>query len=117
MKLLFKIIYESIVQAFGQLTANKLRSFLSLLGITIGIFCIIGVQSAVDSMEDNIRGSLKKLGDDVVYIQKFPWNEDPSTNFWKYMRRPNPSFDDFNRIKKNVESARLVDYHTFIGNR
>jgi putative ABC transport system permease protein len=117
MKLLFKIIYESIVQAFGQLTANKLRSFLSLLGITIGIFCIIGVQSAVDSMEENIRGSLKKLGDDVVYIQKFPWNEDPSTNFWKYMRRPNPSFDDFNRIKKNVESARLVDYHTFIGNR
>lgn len=117
MMLLFKIVYESIVQAFGALVANKLRSFLSLLGITIGIFCIIGVQSAVDSLQDNIRGSLKKLGDDVIYVQKFPWNEDPSTNFWKYMRRPNPSEEDFERIKETVDAAQYVDFHTFLGNR
>ena len=66
---LLKIFYESIVQALQQLYANKLRSFLSLLGITIGIFCIIGVLAAVDSLEDNVRGSIDKLGDDVIYIQ------------------------------------------------
>ncbi len=51
MKFVLKVVYESIVQALQQLTGNKLRSFLSLLGVTIGIFCIIGVRSAVDSLE------------------------------------------------------------------
>ena len=55
----FKLLYEGIVQSLGQLTANKLRTFLSLLGITIGIFCIIAVLSAVDSLEDNIKGSFE----------------------------------------------------------
>ena len=115
MMVLIKIIFESVSQAFQQLKGNKLRSFLSLLGITIGIFCIIGVQSAVDSLEDNIRGSIEKLGDDVLYIQKMPWNEDPGQNFWKYMRRPNPGYGDYEAIREKVRSASLVDYHVFIG--
>ena len=117
MFLYLKVFYESIAQAFQQLRSNKLRSFLSLLGITIGIFCIIGVQSAVNSLEDNIRGSIEKLGDDVVYIQKMPWDEDPGENFWKYQRRPNPSYKDYVAIKKKVKSAGLADYHVFIGTK
>ncbi len=112
---LLKVFKESIAQAFQQLLSNKLRSFLSLLGISIGIFCIIGVQSAVDSLEANIKGSFDKLGDDVVYINKMPWDEDPGQNFWKYQRRPNPGYKDFQAIKANVKSADLIDYHLFIG--
>ena len=63
--LFVKVIYESIVQAFQQLNGNKLRSFLSSLGITIGIFCIISVLSAVDSLEDNVSASFEQLGTDV----------------------------------------------------
>ncbi len=114
---LLKVIHESIRQAIQSLFANKLRSFLSLLGITIGIFCIIGVQSAVDSLEDNIKGSFEKLGDDVVYIQKMPWNEGGHNTFWKYLRRPAPSFADYEAIKKKVKSAGIVDYHVSIGNK
>ena len=55
MQTIIKVIIESISQAVQQLVGNKLRSFLSLLGITSGIFCIIGVFSAVDSLENNIR--------------------------------------------------------------
>ncbi|MCB0640240.1 MAG: ABC transporter permease, partial [Phaeodactylibacter sp.] len=117
MGLLLKVFFESISQAFQQLTANKLRSFLSLLGITIGIFCIIGVQSAVDSLEDNIRGSIEKLGDDVLYIQKMPWDQDPGQNFWKYQRRPSPSFADYKIIEDKVKSAGKVDFHIFIGTK
>ncbi len=112
---LLKVIAESIAQAFQELRGNKLRSFLSLLGITIGIFCIIGVQSAVDSLQANIQQSFDKLGDDVIYVQKMPWAEDPHNNFWKYMRRPNPSYEDFEAIKKKVKSASLADYHIFVG--
>lgn len=115
--ILFKILYESVAQAVSQLRANRLRSFLSLLGITIGIFCIIGVQSAVDSLEDNIRGSIEKLGDDVLYIQQMPWNEDPGQNWWKYQRRPNPSMADLNVIKEKVPSAGLVDLHIGLGSK
>ena len=64
---------ESIIFAIKALTINKLRTFLSLLGITIGIFAIITVFTVVDSLELNLRKSVQSLGDDVVFIQKWPW--------------------------------------------
>lgn len=112
---LLKIFTESAAQAFQSLVSNKLRSFLSLLGITIGIFCIIGVKSAVDSLEDNVRSSLDKLGSDVVYLSKFSWKEDPGDNFMKILRRPNPSYEDFKAIEKKVKSAQMVSLNVFIG--
>jgi putative ABC transport system permease protein len=115
MMVLLKVFVESLVQALQQLYANRLRSFLSLLGIMIGIFCIIGVQSAVDSLEASVRSSVDKLGDDVLYIQKIPWTEDPSMNFWKYMKRPNPNYQDMEIIRQKVKSAGLTDYHVFVG--
>ncbi len=114
---ILRIIYESILQAVQELLSNKLRSFLSLMGITIGIFCIIGVQSAVNSLQDNVMGSLKKMGDDVVYISKQPWNEDPGSNYWKYMRRPSPTYQEYQAIKAKVKSAELASFDLFIGTR
>ncbi|HOY16048.1 MAG TPA: ABC transporter permease [Haliscomenobacter sp.] len=116
MGIVLRIIYESIVQALGQLNANRLRSFLSLLGITIGIFCIIGVFSAVDSLEDNVRGSLAKLGDDVIYIQKISWAENPE-NWFKYLRRPSVDYEDYEIIKNRVKSAELTAFSVGIGQR
>jgi len=117
MTTLFKIFYESIVQALQQLTGNKLRSFLSLLGITIGIFCIIGVRAAVDSLEDNIRGSLEKLGDDMIYVQKVAWAEDPGQNYYRYLRRPQITYEDFEVVSERVPSAGLVAYSAFVGSK
>lgn len=114
---LFKIVTESIRQAFQQLVGNKLRSFLSLLGITIGIWCVIMVLSAVDSLEHNIKQSFEELGDDVIYVSKQPWGEDPGQNRWKYKRRPNPGYPDYKVIKKKVKSAKAVSYCAFVGRR
>ena len=112
---LLKVFSESISQALQQLTSNKFRSFLSLLGVTIGIFCIIGVQSAVDSLEDSIRNSFEKLGDNVVYVSKFSWAENPRENYWKWMRHPNPSYRDYEALRSKLRSAALVSYHTVLG--
>lgn len=112
-----KVIYESIVQAFQQLSANKLRSFLSLTGISIGIICVISVLSAVDSLKDNISSSFEKLGNDVLYIDKMPWNEDPSQSWWKYMRRPQPSYEDLEIIKEKVKLADKASFSVFIPGR
>jgi len=115
---IFKIINESIAQAIQSLRNNKLRSFLSLLGISIGIFCIIGVQSAVDSLEDSIRGSFEKLGSDVLYISKFPWASGGSqAEFIKWMRRPNTSIDDFKAINKKVRLAETTCFYVFSGSK
>ncbi|MCB9354813.1 MAG: ABC transporter permease [Lewinellaceae bacterium] len=115
MRQIIRILFEGAAQAWQQLMANKLRSFLSLLGITIGIFCIIGVKSAVNSLEDNIRGSLAKLGNDVIYLDKFSWGEDPGANFWKWMRRPNFTYPEYESLKERLHTASEVGFWQFLG--
>ena len=110
-----QVLTESFRQAWQSLTGNKLRSFLSLLGISIGIFCIIGVLSAVDSLEDNVRSSFDKLGNDVIYVDRFSWAEDPGQNFWKWMKRPQPSFKDFKAIQTKVQAAEMTSFYTVVG--
>ena len=67
-------IYESISLSLSFLLGNKLRSLLSILGITIGIFCIVAVLTATHSLEQNIRANIDKMGDNIVYVQKMPWS-------------------------------------------
>lgn len=117
MRQILRILSEGGAQAWQQLMANKLRSFLSLLGITIGIFCIIGVKSAVNSLEDNIRGSLAKLGSDVIYLSKFSWAEDPGDNFWKWMRRPNFTFSEYEGLRERLKGASQVGLWQFLGGK
>ena len=109
------ILKESFLQAFDQLRANKLRSFLSLLGIMVGIFCVIAVKSAVNSLEDNVRHSFDKLGSDVIYVSKFSWAEDPEANFWKFAHRPNPNINDFKTLTNTLHTADIVSYSIFLG--
>jgi putative ABC transport system permease protein len=113
--LLPRIFLESIRQATHQLWGNKLRTTLSLLGITIGIWCVIMVFSAVDSLEANIKGSFEQLGDDVVYISTMPWGEDPRENFWKYKRRPEANYEDFKAIRQKANTAEMATFTIFIG--
>jgi len=54
-----RVLRESINFAISALINNKLRTFLSLLGVTIGIFSIIAVLAAVDSLKSEIQDSLK----------------------------------------------------------
>ncbi len=101
--------------AGSQLLSNKLRTFLSLLGITIGIFCIIAVLSAVDSLERSIRDGFSELGSDVIYVDKQPWTEDPSQNYWKYLRRPEPGMRDYEAIVERSDLAAGAAYSFFTG--
>ncbi|MBK9737754.1 MAG: ABC transporter permease [Saprospiraceae bacterium] len=117
MQMFFRIIWESLNQAVMSLYSNKLRTFLSLLGITIGIFCIIAVKSAVDSLQSNIVNGFNELGSDVIYLDKMPWNEDPGENYWKYAKRPDPSFEDYKAIKRKSKLAENAAYTVFTGGK
>ncbi|MBK7009356.1 MAG: ABC transporter permease [Saprospiraceae bacterium] len=117
MGLYLKIFFEAMRQALDSLWNNKLRTFLSLLGITIGIFCIIAVKSAVDSLQQNIVDGFNELGNDVIYLDKMPWNEDPGENYWKYAKRPNPSYEDYTKIKEKSNKAKQTAFVIFTGGR
>ena len=114
--LLVKILKESIVIAFQQLVANKLRTLLSLLGIMIGILCIISVLTAVDSLENNIHSSVSKLGDNVIYIQKWPWAPEPGEEYawWKYWKRPVPDFEELKMLQDRCQNAEALAIQVFI---
>jgi len=117
MKIYLKVIKESFLQALDALWGSKLRTFLSLLGITIGIFCIITVKSAVDSLQETIVSGFNELGSDVIYLDKMPWNEDPGQNYWKYAKRPNPSWDDYKAIQNKSKLASDASFTIFTGGR
>ena len=103
--LFWAIVVESVRFAWHSLTANKLRTFLSLLGITIGIFSIITVFTVVDSLESNVRKSVASLGDNVIFIQKWPWEFGGDYPWWKYMNRPVPTVEEMPEVIKRSTLA------------
>ena len=105
MRLFLRLISESILFAAHSLLGNKLRTFLSLLGITIGIFAIITVFTVVDSLEKSIRTDIESLGNNVVVVEKWPWEFGPGYPWWKYMLRPTAQISDLEAILKHSKTV------------
>jgi len=103
--LIIKLIRESFLFAFQAIVVNKVRTLLSLLGITIGIFSVISVLTIFDSMEYAIRGSINQLGDNVLFVQKWPWASGSDYPWWKYYQRPEASLNDLKVIKRQSQAA------------
>ena len=105
MFLLLRLIRESYLFAFQAIIVNKVRTILSLLGIAIGIFCIISVFTIFDSMEIAIRKSIASLGSNVLYIQKWPWAMGNNYPWWKYYQRPEATLADMREIQNRCTLA------------
>ena len=105
MILFAKLLRESYLFAINSLLVNKLRTILSLLGITIGIFAIISVFTVVDSMEKEIKSGIESLGNDVLFVQKWPWSFGSDYPWWKYMNRPVSNIHDMEAIKRKSNGA------------
>src|SRR6476620_5954756 len=97
---LLGILWNSFRMAFQELKVNKLRTFLSLFGITIGIFCIIGVLATVDSLEHKVQTDIKQFGSNTIYIDKWEYGGGPDYPWWKYVNRPKPKFEEVKFIKE-----------------
>ncbi len=95
--------------ALQELKVNKLRTFLSLLGVTIGIFCIVAVSTVLDSLEKNIRTSVATLGNDVIYISKWPWTDEGGEyKWWEYWRRPVLTYRDLKAVEQQGQTVRYT---------
>jgi len=114
--MIYRLILEGMRFAWQALITNKLRTFLSLLGVTIGIMSIIAVFTIVDSLENNVRKSIDSLGDNVIYIQKWPWGGGGEYQWWKYYKRPKVTFKEFKELKERSTLSNAVAF-TFGGQR
>ena len=110
MILFIKLLRESYLFAFQSIIVNKLRTFLSLLGITIGIFAVITVFTIVDSMEITIRKNIESLGNNVLFIQKWPWSFSSDFPWWKYFNRPEAKYSDLTEVVKRSGSIEAATF-------
>jgi putative ABC transport system permease protein len=93
-----RLLKEGFIFAFNSIIVNKLRTFLSLLGITIGIFCIISVFTVLDWMQKSIHDSISTLGEKVIYVHKFPWGLNRDEQWWDIIKRPVITLDDYTAV-------------------
>src|SRR5215218_4425321 len=112
MRRLLEIIGSSFKMALQELWKNKLRTFLSLFGVTIGIFCIIGVLATVNSLEHNIQSEIKSLGTNTIYVDKWDYTAGggPDYPYWKYVNRPSPKFTEIRQIKRRTAGAKYAAF-------
>jgi putative ABC transport system permease protein len=95
-----RLTFESFRFAWQALQANLLRTILSLLGVTVGIFAIIAVFTVVDSLESSVRQSMSFVGDKVIYVAKWPWAFGGDYPWWKYFNRPSPTVREFQQLQR-----------------
>ncbi len=112
MLLYLRLFKESFSFAISALTNNKLRTFLSLLGVTIGIFSIIAVLAAVDSLDKNIQENLSGLDKNTMYLTKYSFGPSDVPR-WQRDNFPQTEYSDYEFIKRNVTDAEAVAYVMF----
>jgi putative ABC transport system permease protein len=112
MKVYFRLLKESFRFAMSALSNNKLRTFLSLLGVTIGIFSIIAVLTAVDSLDRKIKKDLSSLDKNTIYLFKgtFGPSEIPQ---WKRDQFPQVKYDEYIYLKNAVNNTQTMGYQIF----
>lgn len=104
------ILSNSFKLTMQELMVNKLRTGLSLMGISFGIFCIIGVLATVNSLEMNIQNQLKSLGSNTVYIDKWDYSGSADYPWWKFINRPVPKYKEVGFIKERSELASNIAF-------
>ncbi len=112
MLLYLRLLSESFSFAINALRNNKLRTLLSLLGVTIGIFSIIAVLAAVDSMDKKIKADLSDMDMNTVYLMNFSFGPSEIPR-WKRDQFPPVTYDEYEFIKKSVNGVDKATFNLF----
>jgi putative ABC transport system permease protein len=114
MLIYLRVLKESFNFALSALVNNKLRTFLSLLGVTIGIFSIIAVLAAVDSLKNEIEGSISSLDNSTIFLGRFSFGPTDIPR-WKRQQFPNVSFEEYKRLQDAVPNIEAVSFTMNVG--
>src|SRR5690606_16657077 len=117
MVLFLKLFKESLNFAYDALRQNKTRTFLSLLGITIGIITIISVFAMVDTFRGKLQESVDKLGTKTIFVQKWPWGGFGEYPWWKYMQRPEAKLEEAGLLQERLNDIDGISFELNIANK
>ncbi len=104
MLLYLRLLKESFAFAMNALRNNKLRTMLSLLGVTIGIFSIIAVLAAVDSLDRKIKADLSTLDKNTIYLTKESFGPSDIPR-WKRDQYPNVTYEEYQYLKASLSNV------------
>ena len=100
-------IIEILRMALGSLGVNKLRSGLTMMGITIGVFSVIGVMTAVSALRGSIENGLSFLGSNMFQFAKYPVNggggDEEGPNRRRYEMRRDITLEEALRYQRMME--------------
>ena len=116
MILYIRLLKESFAFAFNALRSNKLRTFLSLLGVTVGIFSIIAVLAAVDSLKKNIVDSLDGMDKNTIYLFKYSFGP-TDVEEWKRDQFPHVKYDEYQYLQKSMADIDKISFNFFTNNQ
>ena len=111
MLVVFSRMNEYLLMAWQALRAHKLRSFLTTLGIFIGVFTIITIFTTIQGLNKYVYGQLSNIGANTVYVQKFPWVI--KGDFWRYRNRKNITYKEYQALEKRCTLADYISPQVF----
>lgn len=111
MRRVLEILGSSLNLTWQEFKSHKIRTLLSLTGVAFGIFCIISVLATVDSLERQVQKDIKALGTNTVYIDKWVYAGGPDYPWWRYVKRPAPSYEEMQLVKQKVPAASNVAFN------
>ncbi len=116
MKNLFFELIESLKFALKSLKSNLLRTLLSLLGVSIGIFSIVAIYSAIDALNETVMSSMNKFGQNTLYITRFSFMGQSNVPRWKRKNFPFPTIDEYKFLHKNLSrnDVKAVTFRIFM---
>jgi putative ABC transport system permease protein len=94
---------ESVRIAMAQIRANKLRSLLTALGVIIGIVAVTLMGTAINGIDVSFQNSLAILGDDILYVEKWPWAR--TDDWWNYQNRPPVRLEQAEALNRVIEAT------------
>src|SRR5918911_1221482 len=100
---------EAFRIAFSIIRAHKMRSVLTALGVIIGIIAVTLMGSAIGGIEVGFERSLSVVGDDLLYVEKWPWHH--VDDWWNYRNRRRMELhyaDDLKRIMAATPNSELI---------
>ncbi len=100
---------EILRVAWDSVRTNKLRSFLTILGIVVGIFSIISISTVITILQDSIEKGVSSLGQNTFQIQKYPATVNVGhRNRGKFRNRKDITYEDFRKLKSKLKDAKSV---------
>ena len=106
MKRFLHFTFEGLRIAFSAITSNKLRAFLTMLGVATGIFAITSVLTMVSSMRNSVEQNLSELGSTTFFVYNWPW-VDEGKDWREYLARPKVNFQEYTKLVNHFETSEI----------